>query len=537
MISKNFTWNRVLIGLLFLSFILCYFIFFIFLSGLYPKTADQVNYFLAGVDLANGNWRLKGWILTQPDFWTSDIILSAVLSKLSAWSGHSPNSPLLIIIQPAITWTILWISACWMVLTRLSGKWTKFGSVLLIATSLAFPIMHSTVMYFITLSAIHLGSLVYCLWAFHFADQAFQASSMNRFWKKLFICFLMLFLGRLSDPLVMYCCAIPLFGVCILTIWEHRKRSLYIGMTAIAAIGLAKIVLIINSMTGGFQLEALPGKFAPFSQLSTNISVTLQALLQLFSADFFDKSFIFALPEMSHLPIFLLSFGLISVYIRKHYRAIFNFQDLRRYPSYPIFGYMLIFGAIFNLFAVGMSNMIATGNNSIAAARYLFSFWVFMTMAVGIHFSKYRFVQFSSLAAFVLAIISNASLYQNAWKSFSIPQSPGFLTYLEQKGFTQGIGTYWYSTNLTMLSRGKVKVMAGIANTFPDIANSDAKINPFVHITAYYDFKNLQKEKFFVLLPHPFETYNDQMIVKTFGKPDQIEEKDGMSLYLYNTHL
>lgn len=57
----------------------------------WARTSDQIGYFLAGKAFIHGNWRLHGWTLTPPNFWTSDIPLSVLLFRLSRFSEGYEN--------------------------------------------------------------------------------------------------------------------------------------------------------------------------------------------------------------------------------------------------------------------------------------------------------------------------------------------------------------------------------------------------------------------------------------------------------------
>src|SRR5579872_3178157 len=88
------------------------------LSALYPKTTDQANILYAGVDVLHGNWRLKDWLMAPPNYWTSDIALSALLSGLWAAFGQSPVSPTVLILQPALTWTAIVVLSIFVACSR-----------------------------------------------------------------------------------------------------------------------------------------------------------------------------------------------------------------------------------------------------------------------------------------------------------------------------------------------------------------------------------------------------------------------------------
>ena len=47
----------------------------------FPRSSDEANFFLAGLDMTRGNWRLHGWQLSPDNFATIDIPIYAALTS------------------------------------------------------------------------------------------------------------------------------------------------------------------------------------------------------------------------------------------------------------------------------------------------------------------------------------------------------------------------------------------------------------------------------------------------------------------------
>jgi hypothetical protein len=54
----------------------------------FPKSSDDANVFLCGYDMSRGNRRLKGWWLTDDNWWTMEVALYAVFVKCLGFNPH-----------------------------------------------------------------------------------------------------------------------------------------------------------------------------------------------------------------------------------------------------------------------------------------------------------------------------------------------------------------------------------------------------------------------------------------------------------------
>lgn len=442
------------------------------IATLYPKTSDQVAYFNAGIAMAHGHLRLGGWLLTPPDFWTSDIPLSASLSLIWRILGRNQASPLLLALQPALMWTALLASVGF--IFRRHGGGLRGG--VLIAALLAVPLFAMVPGYFVTLSAIHVGTVIYALWALHFAATSRRLP-----------CFVMLLLGTLGDPLCIIVGALP---VILWGIQRHRSMA----MVGCGSIALAEALLAINAATGGFTTEKLPLRFAPFDSLTRNIVVTIHDVLTAFGADLSSLPVSSALPELARLGCML-------------FVAVATLDVIRRRENAPL-PVLLVLAAGLDALALMVSDRIELESGSIATVRYLFPLWIDLTLLAAWHVERYVVAPYFAAVALLLSIWSDHATLPARSTGIVSQDDQALIATLMRSAPPNGIGSWWASDALNMSSLGRLHIVPAIAGR--------TGLMPFVHISPPLQFPG---KPFFVLVPHPDETYRKDDAIQQFGAP------------------
>jgi hypothetical protein len=54
----------------------------------FARSSDDANILLAGQEMSNGNWRLKGWWLPEDNFLTTHVLLYAILVKCIGFTPY-----------------------------------------------------------------------------------------------------------------------------------------------------------------------------------------------------------------------------------------------------------------------------------------------------------------------------------------------------------------------------------------------------------------------------------------------------------------
>jgi len=473
-------------------------------SSRYPKTSDQAGYFLAGIAVAHGHLRLGGWMLTPPDFYTSDIALSALLSTLWRLIGRPESSPLLLIIQPALTWTALVTST--LLIAHRRGA-TPTG-LCLIAALLGVPLLAMPPGYFPTLSAIHLGSVLYILWALHHAARSLQPIPGKH---ALTATFALLTLGIAGDPLVIVAGTLPILATCLRTTATPLRPRLTLAATAIAATLTARLLLALNTATGGFTIDILPVNFAPFTELGTNAAVTLHDLIVTFGADPTGLPVTHALPELARLALLLLCLHAA-------------WQALK--PASPPFGSLLASAALLDALALLLSDRITLEGGSIATVRYLFPLWIALTTLGALQTRTVKLTPLLAPTALVLSLVSTATTLPGHSSGILSTEDNTLITTLHQHDLHHGIGSWWTSLGFQIASHGDITVV-------PALTGGSCGLTPFVHINRKFDLSSITTHRFFILVPHPDETYTKATALKCFPAPEETLHSGRYEILIY----
>lgn len=488
----------------------------VYVSSLWPKTSDQASYFLAGLDVSNGNWRLKNWVLTPPDFWTSDIPLSAALSGAWHLAGHPSGSPFLLMIQPAILWTGVVVSAVAVVFLRLPDRKARYGAALLILPVLAFPLMRTPIAYFITLSAIHMGALLYGIWAFHWADRFLSTGS----WRSLAIMSLLFCLGTIGDPLLDITGTGAVVIYALLSRKQPASRRGLLALAALLAVIAAKIVLHLNTSSGGFSTEFLETRFTSWDQINSNLTAALRGVLLVYGVDPWGQNVSHTIPEC-------LRFLLVGLALAAAYKVIRSCSQNPKNEN--SFSCLLIASVILNFIALVVSNRIALDGSSIAVARYFFPLWLNLACVTALVWPLHRIAIGISAVVLTVTLVTDCRTLPTHSTGILSTEDNQLLARLEQELPSQGIGSWWSSGNLQVASLGKIQV-------YPAIVQGNNGIGPFVHIRKRMDWHFFDGKPFFILIPHPTETFSETDAIRTFGPPAQRLLEGRYTIFLYKAH-
>jgi len=492
-------------------------------SSLFAKSYDQVNSFLAGLDLLKGNWRLKGWVLTPPDFWTSDIALSALLAAIAPAFGLPPTSPALLILQPAITWSITVVLSVCVVASRVRGRRAMLTGVLIVLAVLGVPLLRPGILWLILLSAIHIGSVLYGIAAFHCFDRAFGAPRGSSL-PSLVAGAVLLALGVIGDPLVIPVGVLPV----LLTAWARgaaptRVRA-HVATAALIAAAAAEAGLYLNWKTGGFQTLTLVAGFVDLDRLGLNALTIVSATLTLFGANVFGRPLADSIPELLHLPLLLAAVIAAAAALWRLLPARWPYPTATE-PSPLVL--MLSFGAALDILALLLSDRVEIQGAPIAAGRYLFPLLVYGAILAGITFAASRRLLLVAILAIGAAARVDLPLYGKPGTGLLTDPQAELVGFLQAHHLSVGIGSYFDSTVLGF-------AVGGDFAAYPGIADSSGRIVPFYQLRKPFSFPDLSHRDFFVVVSPPeAQTFTDRDVIATFGPPAEQYRLAGFGLYAY----
>jgi hypothetical protein len=294
------------------------FLCYVRLSGTYPAGSDGASNALEAWDMLHGNWLLRGWLLTDVSFYTTELP-EYVLVELAR--GLNPS---VVHVASAITYTLLVVLAGLLARGRARGRegWARA----LIAAGIMLAPQLGNGVHVLLSQPDHVGTQVPILVIFLVLDRG------PRRWYTPAAIGVLLALVVLADEVAILNAAVPLAVACALrALWAvARRRSRLAGqwfelsVVAAAALGAAagELTVRVIHRLGGFALMPVETGLAPGSHLRANLWLTVQGVLNLFGADVVGSppgaQTVFAWLHMAGLALAVLGF---AVAVRQFFAA------------------------------------------------------------------------------------------------------------------------------------------------------------------------------------------------------------------------
>jgi hypothetical protein len=230
-------------------------------------------------DMLNGNPLMRGWTVADISFYTIEIPELAVVEWLRG--GISPD---VLSIAEALNLTVLVLLAALLAKGRATGREGLVRAV--VAGGILFAPVAGANSTLMLSNPDHLATQIFVLAAWLILDRA-----RPRWWVPVAVAVVLAW-ARMSDSIVLLEAELPLLVVCAVRIYRRggalrdQWYDVSLGAAAIAAELIAQLVLQVIRAMGGFTAYPLQETFAPVSQLSSHVWVTVESSLLLYGADF-----------------------------------------------------------------------------------------------------------------------------------------------------------------------------------------------------------------------------------------------------------
>ena len=250
-------------------------------TGAFRNSDDSGN-FLAGIDMAEGNWRLHGWVMAPDNYYTTDVLGQAVLKLLF---GYHPifmqGLEALIWAGIALLGTAL---AC-----RGAGLRHLPGTICIALSLLAFNVFeHQFRDLFMSSVASHGFTILLTLATFALATG--ESGSRRRAIARLVLLGCVILAGSFADPIFNVIACLPVLVVSLLGLRRGRWRrpATMIGVT-IGAVVLARVLLVVNAHNGGFHSVGLWIALADYQQVLSHLGFAAASIARLMGMEFFGR--------------------------------------------------------------------------------------------------------------------------------------------------------------------------------------------------------------------------------------------------------
>jgi hypothetical protein len=463
--------------------------------------SDAAGMVLQGWDMMHGNILLRGWFVADVSFYTFEIPIDGLVAVAH---GLGPD---VAHITAAIVYTLLVLSAA------LLARGTTRGGEGILRAVLAAGILvapgYNPGTHVLLLAPDHTGIGVPILLALLFADRA-----PERWWAIAGTGLLLLW-AQVDDPLATYAAAVPIALVCLvraaLPLLRRqapgpRRPGWYdagLAAAAVVSVGLTDLVIRGIKAAGGYQMRALGlQQSIPVSAWAEQVKLTVQNVLILFGADFFDQpTGIRTAIAVLHLAGFLLALaGLLA-------GIACLFRDAGRVTQVLTVGTLVVLAA--GTFATRM--VLLQGAHEIAVVLPFSAALAGRT--VGSWLARHRLPRLALTP--VLAAALGGYLAALGWAATQPKQqaeTQALADWLVAHHLTGGIAKYWGAASTTLSSGGKVLV----------VPTSNLGKQPYTWVAkaAWYDPAG-SRATFVVTVPGSGNAYafSEAGIRRAFGTP------------------
>jgi hypothetical protein len=475
--------------------------------------SDGASNALQGWSMLHGNLLLHGWQLSDVSFYTTELPQYALLEAVV---GLGPG---VVHLAAAMTYTLLVLGAGMLAKGRATGRKGMLRAGVGMGIMLAPQV--GTGVYVLMLSPDHTGSAVPVLLTWILLDRG------GRRWFVPPLAALVLGWALVADNIVLITGIGPLAAVGALRAYRVivrrgqpvRAAWFEIGLVVAAAAAVAGSHLAIGEITshGGYYVYPVHNQLAPFSELPSNLMLTLQGILILFGADFLNQNLGYpaAIGAVHLVGIGLVAWA-VGVALRWISRADLAVQLLTASVLVSLAAYLLgttavdlnstrEFAAVLPCGAALAGRVLA---RRLTAAR--------LVPALGIVLTVYLL-----------------GLGREVTKPAAPPQASQLAGWLSEHHLTYGLGGYWQADVVTLDTGGRI-TLRPVAALGPHIDRGAWEAQP-----AWYDARHHQAN--FVVLAqnqpgaksYPWMT----SVTDAFGQPVSVTYVGQYTIMVWNKNL
>ena len=410
--------------------------------------SDAAGMVLQGWDMMHGNAALHGWFVADVSFYTFEIPIDGLVAVIH---GLGPD---VAHITAAIVYTLLVLSAA------LLARGTARGGEGVVRAVLAAGILvapgYNPGTHVLLLAPDHTGIGVPILLALLFADRA-----RERWWGAAGTGLLLVW-AQLDDPLARYAAALPLALVCLVRAalpllrrqQDGRRRPGWydagLATAAVVSVGLTDLVIRGIKAAGGYQMRALAlQQHVPVSAWAEQVKLTVQNVLILFGADFFEQpTAIRTAIAVLHLAGFLLALAGLLAGIACLFRSADRITQVLTVGTLVV----LVAGA----FATHM--LLLQGAHEIAVVLPFGA--VLAGRTIGPWLARRRLPRLALTPVLAMALAGYlAALGWAAAQPKQQAETQQLADWLVAHHLTSGLAKYWGAASTTLSSGGQVLVV------------------------------------------------------------------------------
>jgi hypothetical protein len=270
----------------FLAAAVLLFLAYLRLSRTSAVTADFASVAVMAHDMLNGNLLLHGWMLTDVSFYTTELPQYMAVEYLHGFGPDAAH------VAAAMTYTLVLLLAA--LLAKGDARGRQALARMLVAGGIMLAPQIPEGANILLLSPDHFGTEVPLLLIWLLIDRARPR------WYVPVAAGLVLAVVQVGDRIAAAVAIAPLVIVCGARAYaavvqrreplRDRWYELSLAGAGILALGVASVAAKLMAAHGGFLAQSLPTTFAPIAKMPAHIWATIEDILGLYGADFFNQS-------------------------------------------------------------------------------------------------------------------------------------------------------------------------------------------------------------------------------------------------------
>jgi hypothetical protein len=474
-----------------------------------PVNTDNATNAAQAWDMLHGNVLLRDWTLADVSFYTNELLLLGLVELVYGFHGDTTRA------TAALVFTLLVLVVAVTAKGRATGREGAFRAAVA-AAIVGVPALGAAAVTQLT-GPDHTGTAIPLLLTWLVLER-FTA----RRWLPYAVAG-MLAWAQIGDPLVMYIGVLPLILVSGLRAARDRKWRGPDARLVLAGFGsvlLAQAALLSIRLAGGFGAHAAAVKLA--TDLGYNLDITVKVLAVNFGAYFPERD--------GPAGVAMATLHLVGLLATATAVLVVAVRALRRRPGQPgdRLTELVALGALVNVgaFAVSALPIDLFSARQVVAVLPLGA--VLAGRVWGPLLARLRSRAVVPATAAVLTLLAG-ELAAHATVRATPGHGEDVAAWLETRGLEYGLGEYWNSNNITLLTGGQVRVA-------PVVGGHAISAYRWLSKSDWYDPARYDARFLLVDSRDPAST-TEAVAIAQFGPPAERRQFSGVTLLAYDRNL
>jgi hypothetical protein len=481
------------------------------LSASEPLESDNANLALEGEAMARGNVLLRGWVISEDSYLTTEVPMYAAAV---ATRGLIPDVAHEV---PALLYALLVVVA--MLLAGRGSLGVRGGLRMLIPLAILVAFLPGPAVRTLLLGPHHVSTTLLLLLGLLAMDRARQA------WHGIALAAVLLAVNQVADPLATYVGVLPIVlvsGVRLLRGPRERGPSEF-GLVAAAgaSVAAAQLLLGLVHLLAGLTLAPVERSFVHFENLPGSAAGAIRGFLVLSGADLFGQPpGLRSAVALVHLVGLLFVVGVLWVVLSEWGRG----RERDRVTQILLVTVLLDAAAY----------LLSAHDIGLGSSRYLVPALACGAVLAGRTGADWLLERRLALPV-TLAAWGYGALFLWSVMAVAPPSRTGAAelgAWLQHRRLHYGLGGYWESSIVTLQTGGVVRVRA--------VGPVAGGMGPYLWDadTSWYDPGRPSNDaRFVVRSRRSAQSLSRDLVEKTFGSPSEVQVVGDYEVFVYDRNV